>query len=311
VIRGEALPAGAERGERGVKGRRDHEAVYAAMRDVEGRVDEPLLLRSVDLIGVDVVRSLVGDRRPLRRACCERICALPMCDGKLAQALCVIGACDPGRVDDVCDTIRPEESSVRRRIARRRRAGVAADDVGRAASVLGEEQVREMLSHRDCYRRLVTVAADPGSSLSERDAAVTLAAGDYEAARAMVGAPSFEQIGRRGRRGALGAALRRERKRGIAEPAIAEAIATLGAERVEAALAQNGLPFGRMCLEAAASSSSEERTAWVTLGAAGAACTWRALPRRTVRLGGRNPERELPVAEALAEVRSELFGPAA
>ncbi len=311
MARDEAVHASGEGGRPVANGGRDPEAVYAAMREIDDRVDEPLLLRSVDRIGVEVVRTLVGARTPLRRACCERICPLSPGESELAEALCVVGACDPARVDDACDTIRPEESSVRRRIARRRRAGIPAEELERAAAVLGVERTRELLSHRDCYRRLVAVAADAASSLSEREAAVNLAAGDYDAVRAMVGAPRFEEIGRRERRGGLGAALRRERKRGVTEQAVVAAVERLGCECVETALAQDGLPFGHLCLEAAASSSGEERAAWVTLGAAGGARTWRALPRRTVRLGGRNGQRELPVAEALAEVRSELFGAAA
>lgn len=284
------------------------EAVYSAMRDVEGRVDEPLLLRSVDRIGVEVVRELVAGRVPLRRACCERICALTDSDHEVARAFCVIGSCDPGRVDEACDVISPAESSVRRRIARRRRAGVSPEELKRALSALDDEQAREVLSRRDCYRRLVDAAVDVRRSLSEREAAVIVAASDYDAARELVGAPRFEEIANRQRGDGLGAALRRERKRGVTEQAIAEAIEQVGHERVKAALDQHGLPFGRMCLEAAASCSEEERSAWVTLGAAGAAGTWRAMPRRIVRLGGRQGGRELPVAEALAEVRSELFG---
>jgi hypothetical protein len=290
---------------------RDAEDVYRAMREIEGRIDEALLLRSVDRIGVEEVRALVGGRLALRRACCERIRALAAEDRELAQALCVVGASDPGRVDDACDVVRPAESSVRRRIARRRRAGVSAEELERALERLGKRRAREVLSRRDCYRRLVGVAADSARGLSERDAAVTVAAADYDAARALVGAPRFEEIGRRARQGGLGAALRRERERGVAEEAIGGAIERLGRERVEAALAQEGLPFARMCVEAAAGCAGEERSVWLTLGAAGAARTWRALPRRTVRLGGARGGREMPVSEALAEVRSELFGTAA
>lgn len=284
------------------------EAVYSAMREVEGRVDEPLLLRSVDRIGVEVVRELVAGRVPLRRACCERICSLTDSDHEVARAFCVVGSCDPDRVDEACDVISPAEGSVRRRIARRRRAGVTPEELERAVSVLGEGPARELLSRRDCYRRLVGAAVDGRRSLSERDAAVTVAASDYDAARRLVGAPRFEEIANRQRGDGLGAALRRERKRGVTERAIAEAIEKVGRERVKAALDQHGLPFGRMCLEAAASCCEEERSAWVTLGAAGAARTWRALPRRILRLGNRQGGREMPVAEALAEVRSELFG---
>jgi hypothetical protein len=284
------------------------EAVYSAIREVEGRVDEPLLLRSVDRVGVEVIRQLVAGRVPLRRACCERICALTNSDQEVVRAFCVIGSCDPGRVDEACDVISPAESSVRRRIARRRRAGVSPEELKRALSALDEEQARQVLSRRDCYRRLVEAAVDVRRSLSEREAAVIVAASDYNEARELVGAPRFEEIAKRQRGGGLGAALRRERKRGVTERAIAEAIEGVGRERVKAALDQHGLPFGRMCLEAAASCSEEERSAWVTLGAAGAARTRRAMPRRIVRLGSPRGGREMPVAEALAEVRSELFG---
>lgn len=283
------------------------ERLYKAIRELEGRIDEPRLLGAVDAVGVDRVRAIVGASTPLRRACCEQ--ALELCpqDGALAEALCVIGASGPDNVDAACDLIRPAESSVRRRIARRRRGGISVPELEGAVAELGEEQAREVLSRRDCHARLVAIAADPARGLREREAAVVVAASDYEAARALCGAPAFAAIA--GPRAVgLGAALRRQRKRGVADGQVAAALGVVGAERVEAALRQEGLPFGRICLEAAGAASGEERSAWVELGAAGAGRVWRALGRRTVGVSADSERCELAVGMALERVRAELFG---
>lgn len=287
------------------------ERVYEAIREIEGRVDEPRLLEAVDRVGVEEVRAMVAERKPLRRACCERALEIGPNGGELAEALCVIGASTPDNVDAACDLIRPAEASVRRRIARRRRRGVTREELERSLAELGERKAREALSRRDCHTRLVAIAADPQRGLREREAAAVVAAGDYEAARALCGAPPFAEIaGREGRRG-LGAELRKRRKRGVGEQEVATALTRLGCDRVESALRQDGLPFGRLCLEAAGRSDAEERSAWLCLGAAGASRTWRALGPRTVAVCGEGERRELPVGAALERVRMELFGASA
>ncbi|MQA76054.1 MAG: hypothetical protein GEU88_17260 [Solirubrobacterales bacterium] len=256
----------------------------------------------------DEVRALLDGKTPWRRALAARARRLGE-TGREAEAewLAVLAAAEPVAVREALERIEPSERGVRVAIARRRRASAEATAAERSAAIgeLGAERVRELLSRLDCYRRLVEVAADARRAVAEREAAVTLAADDYDAVRGGVGAPSHAEIRAElsgaGERRRLGDELGRLRGEGVAVAELGEAIAAVGVERVRGALEQEA-PFGRLCVQAAAASAEEERRAWLVAGAAGAGRCWRAVGRE-VWVRSDAGLRSRPLAVALSELR--------
>lgn len=268
---------------------------------------------AINMVGADDVAEVLNGRAPWRRALAEKaVEAVTPEKAPLADWLAMLAAATPADVRVALERMCPTEKGSKIQIARRRRTlrsaegDVQGEVIAAAVMTLDYEEVREVMATRDCYSQLLALSIDSDRPVAEREAAVELAASDYDEVRAMVGVPTFASQVERGREQRelrkLGDRLGRMRRGGVEDAELTKALGLIGSGPVSAAVANREVPFGRACVSAAGECSGELREAWLVAGAAGARRCER-LTSREVRIRSGSGYSQTSVPEALERIR--------
>lgn len=281
--------------------------------DRAGLVGPAEIETAIKTIGTGDVAEILNGKAPWRRALAEKaIEAVASGNAPAADWLAMLAAAAPSEVRVTLERMCPTEKGSKIQIARRRRtlrdagADVQGEVIYAAVTELDYDEVREVMATRDCYSRLLALSIDTERPVAQREAAVELAASDYDEIRMVVGLPTYaSQVARSREQRAnrkLGDRLGRMRRDGVDDVALAKALGLIGTEPVAAAVSNREVPFGRACVSAASEVEGELREAWLVAGAAGARrCERQAGSEIRIRSGSGYSQTSVP--EALERIR--------